>query len=125
MRRAFAVSEERRAVMEAAHGVDQVGGLLRKATGIHPDHIVSMQRMTQMQGFEKLLPGERRLLAVRADNLVAMDAAANLSKGERGWSLWRQASVFYPEATIRRMATLESDLYTEIQKWISDIVKGR
>jgi hypothetical protein len=125
MRRAFAVSKERAAVVDAAKGVDQVGGLLTRPSGLHPDHIVSMQRMTQMDGFDKLRPLERQLLAVRADNLVAMDAAANLSKGERSWTAWRQASFFYPAETIEKMAAREAELYKTIQEWITKAVAGR
>jgi hypothetical protein len=79
---------------------------------------------TQMPGLEKLLPSER-LLAVRADSLVAMDAAANSSKGERSWAAWRQASFFYSEETIRRMAAQESELFAEMQSWISATVVRR
>jgi hypothetical protein len=77
-----------------------------------------------MPGLEKLLPSER-LLAVRADSLVAMDAAANSSKGERSWAAWRQASFFYSEETIRRMAAQESELFAEMQSWISATVVRR
>lgn len=125
MRRAFGVSKERKAVLDAAKGVDQVGGLLTKPSGIHPDHLVSMQRMSEMTGFDKLRPLERRLLAVRSDNLVAMDAAANLSKGERSWTVWRQASFFYPAETMERMAASEAELYAKIQNWITQTVSGR
>jgi len=125
MRRAFAASPERTAVLDAAKGVDQVGGLLSPASGIHPDHIVSLQRMTELEGFEKLTLLEREHLATLEKNLVAMDAAANLSKGERSWSLWKQASFFYPTETIERMAAREAGLLTEIQDWIKGVVAGR
>jgi hypothetical protein len=125
MRRAFAASTERANVLDAAKGVDQVGGLLSPASGIHPDHIVSLQRMTQLEGFEKLTLAERNHLAVLEKNLVAMDAAANLSKGERSWSLWKQASFFYPSETITKMARREAELLTEIQDWIKGVVAGR
>lgn len=125
MRRAFAASTERGTVLDAAKGVDQVGGLLTPASGIHPDHIVSLQRMTQLEGFEKLTLAERNQLAILEKNLVAMDAAANLSKGERSWSLWKQASFFYPGETITRMAQREAGLLTEIQDWIKGVVAGR
>jgi hypothetical protein len=125
MRSAFGVSPEREAVLAAARGADQVGGLLKPASGLHPDHIVSLQRMTGMEGFEKLTLAERQQLARGADNLIAMDAAANLSKGERSWLAWRQASAFYPPATIERMGRQEAELYTKIQYWIKETVAGR
>lgn len=125
MRSAFAVSAERKAVINAAKGVDQVGGLLKPASGLHPDHIVSLQRMTGMEGFEKLTLLERQRLAVRADNLIAMDAAANLSKGDRLWSAWRQASTFYPADTIVKMSKQETELAATIQEWIRQTVAGR
>src|SRR3954453_19410003 len=48
MRRAFDVSPQRQAVLRGARGVDQVGGLRTPASGVHPDHLVSLQRMTEM-----------------------------------------------------------------------------
>ena len=125
MRSAFAASPERQAVLDAAHGVDQVGGLLKPPSGVHPDHIVSLQRITEMEGFDKLRLAERRTLAVRADNLVAMDTKANLSKGGRSWAMWDQAGTFYPASTIEHMKTLEADLYGQVQEWILKRVAGR
>jgi hypothetical protein len=43
-------------------------------------HIVSPQRMTEMEGFGRLYLAERRALAVRSDNLITMDTVANNSK---------------------------------------------
>jgi hypothetical protein len=125
MRRAFDVSPQRQAVLRGARGVDQVGGLRTPASGVHPDHLVSLQRMTEMESFEKLTLAERQQLAVRQDNLIAMDARANISKGERPWSSWRQASHHYPPETVEKMIRKEAQLQAEIEKWIKDRVAGR
>src|SRR5262249_34152511 len=55
MRQAFSKSQERKAAL-AAPAVDQATGgkLLTPPSGLHPDHIVSIQEMTDMEGFGKL-----------------------------------------------------------------------
>jgi hypothetical protein len=125
MRRAFDVSPERQAVLKAAGGKDQVGGLLTELRGVQADHVVSLQQMTEMEGFSKLKPHERELLAVRQDNLIAMNASANSSKNYRPWRAWPQASDFYSWQTIEKMRGKEAELYTTIQNWIKERVAGR
>jgi hypothetical protein len=81
--------------------------------------------MTEMEGFEKLTLAERQQLAVRQDNLIAMDASANISKSDRPWRAWPQASRHYPPETIEKMIRKEAQLQADIQKWIKDRVAGR
>jgi hypothetical protein len=78
-----------------------------------------------MEGFEKLKLPERQQLAVRQDNLLAMDASANASKSHRPWRAWPQAPNFYPAKTIEDMMRKEAQLYGDIQKWIKETVAGR
>jgi len=125
MRSAFGVSPQKQAVLRAARGVDQVGGLRTRPSGVEPDHVVSLQRMTEMEGFEKLRLPERQQLAVRQDNLIAMDASANRSKSDRPWSAWPQASHHYPPETVDKMISKEAQLYADIQQWIKAQVAGR
>lgn len=131
MRRAFDNSAERAAVLAGAKNTDQVGQItggsgLRLSSGtVEVDHIVSLQRMSEMEGFGKLTWHERRVLAVRSDNLVAMDALANRSKSAHSWSRWPEAAAFYDQTTIIAMRARDADLTARIQEWILTQVQGR
>jgi hypothetical protein len=57
-------------VVAAAKRADKVGGLKVVYGEIEVDHIVSRQRMTEMEGFGRLYLAQCRALAVRSDNLI-------------------------------------------------------
>ena len=129
MRSAFGSSKEREAVINGAKE-DQVskiaGGKLKTPPkSLTVDHVVSIKQISKMDGFEKLTRAERKLLAIRQDNLIVMDASANFSKGERSWSAWKQFGTFYDDATKEAMLAKEGDLRKQIQDWIKNQVKGR
>lgn len=124
MRRAFNASTEREDVIKGVT-MDRIGGLKTKPTKPTVDHIVSIKEMSEMDGFAKLTRAERKALAIRKDNLIVMDAAANSSKGERGWAVWPQASHFYDDAAREAMLPRAAQLRKTIQDWITDKAKGR
>ncbi|MEV6954456.1 DUF4157 domain-containing protein [Streptomyces sp. NPDC051183] len=125
MRAVFNSSAER-AEIAGAHAVDQVGTLRKASGGLEVDHVVSLDRMSQMEGFNKLKALERQQLAVRKDNLVLMDASANSSKGPRSWSAWENASNYYTDpADITKWMAKDAELTATIQKWILNTVRGR
>src|SRR5262249_47624310 len=62
MRRAFNTSEERAKVIENVT-VDQVGKLKTPPKELTVDHIVSINEISEMEGFGKLKLGERNSLA--------------------------------------------------------------
>ncbi|MFD9359344.1 DUF4157 domain-containing protein [Streptomyces sp. NPDC060031] len=124
--RAFFNGSAERAEISGSATIDQVGKLRSSSGGLEVDHVVSLDRMSQMEGFNKLKPLERHQLAVRKDNLVLMDASANSSKGPRSWSAWENASNYYPDpADVLRWKTKDADLTVTIQNWIRDTVRGR
>jgi hypothetical protein len=124
MRGAFGGSQERADVI-AGVTKDQVGVLKTPATRLTVDHIVSINQISEMEGFEKLTLAERKQLATLKDNLIVMDGSANSSKGERSWAEWKQSSAFYDPATKDTMMAKESELRKQIQDWIQDKVKNR
>ncbi|MFJ8579385.1 DUF4157 domain-containing protein [Micromonospora sp. NPDC093277] len=124
MRQVFGASRERADVVATAT-VDQVGQLRTPSQGLAVDHVVSLKRMSQMEGFDKLKAIERNALAVRRDNLVLMDASANASKGERSWTAWQQASTFYAPDVVASWAARDAELTKTIQEWILATIRGR
>ena len=130
MRRTFGSSTERANTIAGATE-DQVGkigggaGLKTKPSGLTVEHIVSIDEITGMEGFDKLTRSERKALAVRQDNLIVMDSSANSSKGPRSWANWKQSSTFYDDATKQAMLAKEAELRAQIKDWIRNQVKGR
>jgi hypothetical protein len=126
MRQAFNGSEERARIIEGVT-VDQVGAgaLKTKPTTLSVDHIVSIKRISEMEGFGKLTVKERNHLATMEKNLIVMDKSANSSKGERSWRAWEQYSTFYDDATRDRMVIKEAEIYRDMQAWITGTVRNR
>ncbi|MFJ5032426.1 hypothetical protein ACIQB5_30915 [Streptomyces sp. NPDC088560] len=125
MRQAFNASEQRAQVLARAT-VDEVGKLRVSSGLLEVDHIVSLARISQMEGFELLTAAEREALAVDIDDMVLMDASANASKGERSWADWPQASAFYDDPkVIERWTAIDAARTRSIEESIRVKVKGR
>ncbi|MFJ4318079.1 DUF4157 domain-containing protein [Streptomyces lavendulae] len=125
MRAVFDGSPER-AEVAASGTADRVGTLRSPSEKLAVDHVVSLDRMSQMEGFTKLKAVERERLAVRKDNLVLMDSSANSSKGAHSWSSWEYSSNYYTDpAQIAHWKGRDAELTATIQKWILDTVRGR
>ncbi|MFI2206804.1 hypothetical protein ACH47Z_40045 [Streptomyces sp. NPDC020192] len=124
MRQAFNASRERAQVLARAR-VDEVGRLRVSSGLLEVDHIVSLVRISRMEGFELLTAAEREALAVRIDDMVLMDASANASKGERSWAAWPQAGTFYDPEVIARWRAIDAERTRSIEEWILMKVRGR
>ncbi|GGQ66954.1 hypothetical protein [Kitasatospora griseola] len=125
MRQVFNASRERAEVV-ASGEVDQVGTLGVSSGRLEVDHVVSLSRITRMEGFELLTAAEQNSLAVRRKNLRLMDASANASKGEHTFATWPNARYYYPDAAdLARSQALEAELIEEMQTWIRTRVKNR
>jgi hypothetical protein len=85
------------------------------------DHVVPLNDIVRMPGFDKLRP-ERQLEVVKdMKNLRAIDSLANRSRGDRSWSEWSQALIHYDAAAISRMRALEDELRTYLSGRISTL----
>ncbi|MFE3765144.1 DUF4157 domain-containing protein [Streptomyces sp. NPDC059104] len=125
MRAAFDGSPER-AEIAASGTADRVGTLRSPSEKLAVDHVVSLDRMSRMEGFSRLKAVERERLAVRKDNLVLMDASANSSKQAHSWSTWEYAANYYTDpADIAKWKVRDAELTATIQQWILDTVRGR
>lgn len=99
---------------------DQVGVLKTLPTKLHADHIVSVREIADMDGFADLPWKDQKAIVDLKENLIAMDGAANASKGDRTWRSWPYARKFYDDATIAAMAKREAAVRDLIQKEIDD-----
>lgn len=112
MRAASPSYKSRSLVLREAGRRDAVTGLAPRSGSLDVDHVVPLNEIIRMPGFDKLRP-ERQLEIVNdVKNLRAMDNLANRSRGNRSWSEWPQALVYYDAAAIARMRALEDELRT-------------
>jgi hypothetical protein len=99
-------------VLSAAGSRDAVTLAVPRSGALHVDHVVPLNDIVRMPGFDKLRP-ERQLEIVNdIKNLRAIDATANTSRGDRSWWSWPQAAIYYDAAGIARMRALEDELRT-------------
>jgi Domain of unknown function (DUF4157) len=105
--------------------VDRVGPLKTKPTPLEADHVVSVREIADMDGFAELPWNEQKAIVDMKDNLIAMDGAANRSKGRRPWKSWPQASNFYDEPTISTMMKREVEIRAQIQALIKERLAKR
>jgi hypothetical protein len=100
---------------------DQIGPLKTKPTALQAEHIISIREIADMDGVSELPWKDLKGIADMKENLVAMDGAANASKGDRTWRSWNQASNFYSPSTIDAMAQREA----QVRALIQDEIKRR
>ncbi|WP_188742450.1 hypothetical protein [Agromyces bauzanensis] len=110
-------------VLGAAYGRDAATGLLPRTGALAVDHVVPLNEIVRMKGFDALRP-ERQLEVVNdIRNLRAVDAAANASRGDRSWSAWSQAAIYYDPAALARMRSLEDELRGYIEGRIAALAR--
>jgi hypothetical protein len=106
-------------VVSRAHGIDQVSGLRTKNPTV--DHLVSIKKITELPGFDRLSWEDQLATVNMRENLVVMDGSANSSKGANSWEEWPQAKEFYPDVKVR------SDMISRektVLKKIKDTIEG-
>jgi hypothetical protein len=82
------------------------------------DHVVPLNDIVRMRGFDKLRP-ERQLEIINdLKNLRATDALANTSRGHRSWWSWAQAQIHYDSSQIAKMRALEDELRVYLENRI-------
>jgi hypothetical protein len=118
--RAAAPSEAAKSRTLSGVTVDKVGPLKTQPSGLHPDHIVSVREISDMDGFADLPWKVQKEIVDMKPNLIAMDKSANLSKADRTWRSWPQSGNFYGQATIDAMVKEEA----RVRKLIEDTIKA-
>jgi hypothetical protein len=123
MRIASPSSAARSRVLGEAYGRDAATGIKARSGTLHVDHVVPVNDIVRMNGFDKLRP-ERQLEIVNdVKNLRAIDSIANQSRGDRSWWHWTQAQIHYDSAQIAKMRALEDSLRLYIEGRIRALSK--
>jgi hypothetical protein len=123
MRVASPSSAARSRVLKEAYGRDAATGIAAKSGALHVDHVVPLNDIVRMNGFDKLRP-ERQLEIVNdVKNLRAIDSLANASRGDRSWWSWAQAQIYYDFAQIAKMRALEDELRVYLEGRIRALLK--
>lgn len=89
------------------------------------DHLVSVQAIVEMEGYEKLRPNEWKEILSRRDNLRLMEEVNNSSKGSQRWADWETGRRIYGEKVWKEMVALEKEVRAKIQAEIKKITAGR
>ena len=93
---------------------------------LEADHIVSMDRITRMDGFEKLTIEQQLEVLNYEDNFVGLSKSANASKGAKtyeDWTLYKKTGVPIDSAFRAEMMMKEKKLERLLQGMIDNFVK--
>ncbi|WP_316798449.1 hypothetical protein [Pedobacter frigidisoli] len=93
---------------------------------LHADHIVPMDRITRMEGFDQLTLSQKLEVLNNPDNFVGLSPSANTSKGPKTFSEWTQhisrgidVEPSFRAEMIRREQILEGQLQKQIDDFLS------
>ncbi|KMT63012.1 hypothetical protein [Paenilisteria newyorkensis] len=95
---------------------------------LEADHIVSMDKITRMEGFEKLTKEEQLKILNYEENFTGLSRSANASKGSKSfeeWTIYKKEGIPIDPAFREKMIVIEKDLGIQLQSMIDDILKGR
>lgn len=92
---------------------------------LEADHIVSMDRITRMEGFDKLTVNQQLSVLNNPDNFIGLSRSANASKGAQTFAQWtthkRSGTPVNPEFR-ERMMVVEQRLEITLQQQIDNFV---
>ncbi|EGQ21510.1 hypothetical protein HMPREF9387_0911, partial [Streptococcus sanguinis SK340] len=103
------------------------GHTIEKGETLEADHIVSMDRIAKMEGFDKLTREQQLEILNYEDNFVGLSKSANASKGSKTYEEWttyvKEGIPINPEFR-EKMIAREKELEGIIQNMIDSYVKG-
>jgi hypothetical protein len=112
--RAYSYSDAAgKSVVKRAAGLDEMSRKPIREPSI--DHVVPVDDIVNMRGWDRLFPDEQRALLSNQRNLRLMEKGANSSKGAKSWAKWEEGRRIYGEEVVNKMVELESTLRRELQ----------
>ena len=94
---------------------------------MHADHIVPMDKITQMNGFEKLTEAQQIAVLNHEKNFVGLSETANTSKGPKTfqeWTEYKKKGIKVDDKFRKKMIAKGKVLEKDLQKHIDDLVKS-
>jgi hypothetical protein len=102
--------------------VDEMSGTPIKEPSI--DHVVPIDEMVHMDGWNQLRPHQQQELLSRVDNLRLMEKGLNSAKRNKRWADWPAGRRKYGEKVWREMVEKEKELRKAIQIRINEMLAG-
>ncbi|WHX77362.1 hypothetical protein QNH32_10325 [Priestia flexa] len=90
---------------------------------LHADHIVSLEKIARMEGFETLTYNQQKEIANFVENFIGLSEAANTSKGSKSfadWYIYKKENIPVNPVFREKMILKEKELEIEIQKIIDE-----
>ncbi|AMQ08422.1 hypothetical protein H7992_04275 [Sporosarcina sp. resist] len=86
---------------------------------LHADHIVSLEKIARLEGFETLTYQQQKEIANFVENFKGLSEAANTSKGSKSfadWNIYKKENILVNPVFREKMILKEKELEIEIQK---------
>jgi hypothetical protein len=96
---------------------------LKITKNLHADHIVPMDKITKMDGFDKLTREQQMAVLNNPNNFVGLSESANCSKGSKSYTEWtehKSKNVEVDHEFRKNMIEKESQLEGQLQQQIDD-----
>ncbi len=93
---------------------------------LHADHIVSMDTITRMEGFDKLTRAQMEAVLNNPKNFIGLSETANTSKGAKSfadWTRYKKGGIDVDPAFRARMIEEETNVSRQLQQQIDDFLK--
>ncbi|WP_210364505.1 pre-toxin TG domain-containing protein [Bacillus sp. REN3] len=93
---------------------------------LHADHIVSLEKIARLEGFETLTYNQQKEIANFVENFIGLSEAANTSKGSKSfaeWYIYKKENIMVNPIFREKMILKERELEIEIQKMIDEFNK--
>jgi hypothetical protein len=90
---------------------------------LHADHIVSLEKIARLEGFETLTYTQQKEIANFVENFIGLSEAANTSKGSKSfadWYIYKKENIPVNPVFREKMILKEKELEIEIQKMIDE-----
>ena len=99
---------------------------LKVTESLHADHIVSMKKITEMEGFSDLTFENQLKVLNNPENFVGLSETANTSKGSKTfaeWTEYKKGNIKVDEQFRQRMMARERELEPILRQQIKDLLK--
>jgi len=92
---------------------------------LEADHIVSMDKITRMEGFDKLSNTQQLSILNNPDNFIGLSKSANTSKGSKSFKEWtehKKTGTQVDQAFRAKMIKIENKLEIDLQQQIDQLI---